>query len=110
MAEAPLGIPTDPACVAAARDVAALLEGLGHRSTGRGTDDLRRAGPRLHRPRRAGLADYDGVDWGRSSRTTASLQSRDRGVIALRLRAAAQTLERLSRRDVAPWGRDFDLL
>ena len=30
MAEAPLGIPTDPACVAAARDAAALLEELGH--------------------------------------------------------------------------------
>ena len=30
MAEAPLGIPTDPDCVEAARDAAALLEELGH--------------------------------------------------------------------------------
>ena len=30
MANAPLGIPTDPACVEAAQAAAELLEGLGH--------------------------------------------------------------------------------
>ncbi len=58
MAQAPLGIPTAQDCVDAARDVAALLEELGHEvERGRGADDLRRARARLHgdgrrRPRR----------------------------------------------------------
>jgi Asp-tRNA(Asn)/Glu-tRNA(Gln) amidotransferase A subunit family amidase len=58
MAEAPLGIPTAPDCVDAARDTAALLEQLGHEVTEVEVPTISaRAGPRLHddgrrRPRR----------------------------------------------------------
>src|SRR5262249_33480651 len=62
MAEAPLGVPTDPACVEAARDVAALLEELGHEVVEAEvptiSEDLT---PGFVTMTVGGIADYDGV-------------------------------------------------
>jgi amidase len=112
MAEAPLGIPTDPACVAAARDAAALLEELGHAVSEVEVPTISaELVPAFTVMANAGLAEYRGVDWERAephnrhghASATTELSAHD-------YVAAAQELEMLSRREVARWGRDFDVL
>jgi amidase len=59
----------------------------------------------------AGLADYDGVDWEKvepHNQHTYKAASND--ISAYDYVVAAQQLERLSRREVARWGRDFDVM
>ena len=67
MAEAPLGIPTDPACVEATRGVAALLEELGHEVS---EVEVPTVSEELIPPfvtmTAGGLADYDGVEWSKT--------------------------------------------
>ena len=113
MAEAPLGIPTDPACVAAARDAAALLEELGH-------EIVETEVPTVSEELIAALHHDDGR-WPRRlrrastgsgpSRTSATAtRTRTTEVSAYDSCSRVQALEKLSRREVARWGRDFDLL
>lgn len=112
MAEAPLGIPTDPACVHAAREAAALLEQLGHAVEEVAVPTIsEELVPPFIVMTQAGLADFDGVDWARTEPhsqyahrlATEQLSAYDYVV-------AVQTLERFSRRELARWGRDFDVL
>jgi len=112
MAEAPLGIPTDPACIAATRDAAALLEALGHTVVEVEVPTISaEMVPAFTVMANAGLAEYRGVDWERVEphnrhgyvAATTELSAYDYVV-------AAQELEKLSRREVARWGRDFDVL
>jgi len=112
MAEAPLGIPTDPACVAAARDAAALLEELGHLVSEVEVPTISaELVPAFTVMANAGLAEYRGVDWERAephnrhghAAATTELTAHDYVI-------AAQEMEMLSRREVARWGRDFDVL
>jgi amidase len=112
MAEAPLGIPTDPACVAAARDVAALLEELGHTVEEVEVPTISaELVPAFTVIASAGLADYDGVDWERvEPHNRHAYEAATKEISAYDYVVAAQTLERLSRVEVARWGRDFDLL
>jgi len=112
MATAPLGIPTDPACVAAARDAATLLAELGH---GVEEVDVPTVSEELMGPfltmASAGLADYDGVEWSKTephNRHAYGVAAEGRS--AYEFVVATQRLERLSRREMARWGRDFDLL
>ena len=112
MAEAPLGIPTAPDCVDAARDAAALLEELGHEVEEVEVPTVSaELVPSFTAIAAAGLADYEGVDWdkvephNRHSHRVASEE-----ISAYDYVVAAQTLERLSRREVARWGRDFDVM
>jgi amidase len=112
MAEAPLGIPTDPACVAAAEDAAALLEELGHRVE---PVEVPTVSEEMIPPfvvmTNGGLADFIGIDWERTephirhAHEVATTQ-----INAIDYVVAAQALERISRREVARWGRDFDVL
>jgi len=112
MATAPLGIPTAPDCVDAARDTAALLEELGHEVIEVevptiseelvGTFTVMAA---------AGLADYEGVDWTKvEPHNRHSYEAASNGISAYDYVVAAQKLEKLSRREVARWGRDFDVM
>jgi len=112
MAEAPLGIPTDPACVAAARDAAALLERLGHSVEEVEVPTISaELVPAFTALASAGLADYDGVDWDRvEPHNRHAYETATKEISAYEYVVAAQTLERLSRRDVARWGQDFDVL
>jgi amidase len=112
MAEAPLGIPTDPTCVAAARDAAALLEELGHQVSEVQVPTVSEEMiPPFVVMSNGGLADFVGIDWARTEPhirhahevATTKLNAFDYVV-------AAQALERISRREVARWGRDFDVL
>ena len=114
MAEAPLGIPTDPDCVAAARDTAALLEELGHEVEEVEVPTISaELVPRLHDDGRRAASPTTTASTGRrSSRTTATAtRPRPSEVSAydyVRRRAARWSGSR--RREVARWGRDFDVL
>ena len=112
MAEAPLGIPTDPACVHAAREAAALLEQLGHEVV---EVEVPTVSEELIPPfivmTQAGLADYEGIDW---AKTEPHIQHghevATKQLSAYDYVAAVQGLERLSRRELGRWGHDFDVL
>jgi amidase len=111
MAEAPLGIPTDPSASAAARAAAAALQELGHDVS---EVEVPTVSEQLIEPfivlTVGGLADYDGVDWS-AVEPHIQHQRRVSGEIgAYDYVNAARTLERLSRLEVSRWGRDFDVL
>ena len=112
MAEAPLGIPTDPACVAAARDAAALLEELGHTVEEVEVPTISaELVPAFTVLAAAGLADYDGVDWEKvEPHNRHSYEAASKEISAYDYVVAAQKLERLSRVDIARWSRDFDVM
>jgi len=112
MAEAPLGIPTAPDCVDAARDTAALLEQLGHEVSEVEVPTISaELVPAFTTMATAGLAAYDGVDWERvEPHNRHSYEAATKDISAYDFVVAAQQLERLSRREVARWGRDFDIM
>jgi amidase len=112
MAEAPLGLPTDPDCVHAAREAAALLEELGHEvvevEVATISEELT---PDFVTMTIGGIADYDGVDWSRvEPHNRHAYEAATDRVSAYEYVAAVQRLERISRREIARWGSDFDLL
>ena len=112
MAEAPLGIPTDPACVEATRAVAALLEELGHEVSEVEVPTVSEALiPPFVTMTAGGLADYDGVEWSKTEpHNRHAHEMATTKVSAYDYVLAAQALEKLSRREMARWGRDFDVL
>lgn len=111
MAQAPLGIPTDEACVAGARAVAALLEELGHRVEEVEVPTIsEEMVPPFIALTQGGLADYEGVDWSNVEPHIAHQRGLAGETGAYDYVLAARTLELLSRRELARWGRDFDVL
>jgi amidase len=111
MAQAPLGIPTDEACVAAARSAGALLEELGHAVEEVEVPTIsEEMVPPFIALTQGGLADYDGVDWTKVEPHIAHQRELAGQTGAYEYAQAARTLELLSRREVARWGRDFDVL
>jgi amidase len=112
MATAPLGIPTAPECVDAARDVASLLEELGHEVAEVEVPTISpELVPAFTVMATAGIAAYDGVDWEKvEPHNRHSYKAATKEISAYEYVVAAQTLERLSRHEVARWGRDFDVL
>jgi amidase len=111
MAEAPLGIPTDPACVAAARAAAEALERLGHAVEEVEVPTVSAEMiPSFIVLTQGGLADYEGVDWSATEPHIAHQRRLAGEAGAYDYVLAARTLELLSRQEVARWGRDFDVL
>jgi amidase len=111
MAQAPLGIPTDPACVAGARAAAEALDGLGHRVEEVAVPTIsEEMVPSFIVLTQGGLADYDGVDWSAVEPHIAHQRKQSSETSAYDYVLAARTLEMLSRKEVARWGRDFDVL
>lgn len=111
MAQAPLGIPTDDACVAAARAAASALEELGHSVEEVEVPTIsEEMVPPFIVLTQGGLADYEGVDWAAVEPHIAHQRKLSGETGAYDYVLAARTLERLSRREVARWGRDFDIL
>jgi amidase len=111
MAQAPLGIPTDPECVAAARSAAALLEELGHSVEEVEVPTIsEEMVPPFIALTQGGLADYDGVDWSAVEPHIAHQRALSGETGAYDYVLAARTLELLSRRELVRWGRDFDVL
>ncbi len=111
MAQAPLGIPTDEACVAAARGAAALLEELGHAVEEVEVPTIsEEMVPPFIALTQGGLADYEGVDWEATEPHIQHTRKLAGETGAYDYVLAAKQLELLSRREVARWGRDFDVL
>jgi amidase len=111
MAQAPLGIPTADACVAAARAAAAALEALGHHVEEVEVPTISEAMvPPFIALTQGGLADYDGVDWSKVEPHIAHQRQLASDAGAYDYVLAARTLELLSRQEVVRWGRDFDVL
>jgi amidase len=111
MAQAPLGIPTDDECVAGARAAAATLEELGHVVEEVEVPTISEAMiPSFIVLTVGGLADYEGVDWEAVEPHIVHQRGRGNEIGAYDYVLAARELELLSRREVARWGRDFDVL
>jgi amidase len=111
MAEAPLGMPTDESCVAAARATAAALEELGHDIEEVEVPTISEGMiPPFIALTQGGLAEYEGVDWSAVEPHIAHQRRASHELGADEYVIAARTLELLSRREVARWGRDFDVL
>ena len=111
MAQAPLGIPTDPACAAGARAAAATLERLGHSVEEVEVPTIsEEMVPPFIALTQSGLADYEGVDWSAVEPHIAHQRKAAGEAAAYDFVLAARSLELLSRREVARWGRDFDVL
>jgi amidase len=112
MAEAPLGLPTDPNCVEAARAAAALLEELGHEVIETEVPTIsEELTPDFVTMTIGGIADYDGVDWTKvEPHNRHAYEAATNRVSSYEYVVAVQRLERISRREVARWGRDFDVL
>jgi amidase len=111
MAQAPLGIPTDAACVAAARAAAAALESLGHAVEEVEVPTVSAEMiPSFIVLTQGGLADYEGVDWSATEPHIAHQRQLAGETGAYDYVLAARTLELLSRQEVARWRRDFDVL
>jgi amidase len=111
MAQAPLGIPTDPACGAAARAAAATLERLGHAVEEVEVPTISAEMiPSFIVLTQGGLADYEGVDWSATEPHIAHQRQLAGEAGAYDYVLAARTLELLSRQEVARWRRDFDVL
>ncbi len=111
MAQAPLGIPTDPACSEAARSAAAALEALGHSVEEVEVPTIsEEMVPPFIALTQGGLADYEGVDWSAVEPHIAHQRGLAGETGAYDYVLAARTLELLSRREVERWGRDFDVL
>ncbi len=111
MAQAPLGMPTDESCTAAARAAAAALEELGHAVE---EVEVPTISEEMIPPfiilTQGGLAEYEGVDWSAVEPHIAHQRRTSHELGADDYVLAARTLELLSRREVARWGRDFDVL
>jgi amidase len=111
MAQAPLGMPTDESCVEAARETAALLEELGHSVEEVEVPTIsEEMVPPFIALTQGGLAEYEGVDWSKVEPHIAHQRRASHELGADEYVVAARTLELLSRREVARWGRDFDML
>jgi amidase len=111
MAQAPLGIPTDASCTAAARAAAALLEELGHEVHEVEVPTIsEEMVPPFIALTQGGLADYEGVDWSAVEPHIAHQRKASGELGAYDYVLAARTLELLSRRELTRWGRDFDVL
>ncbi len=111
MAGAPLGIPTAPACVAAARAAGTMLEQLGHvvEEVDVATVSEDMIGPFILITQ-AGLGDFDDIDWTQVDPHVAHQYRLSGEVGAREYVQAGRTLELISRREVVRWGRDFDVL
>lgn len=111
MAQAPLGIPTAEECTAGARAAAAALEALGHLVEEVEVPTIsEQMIPSFIVLTQAGLADYEGIDWSAVEPHIAHQRRLSGEISAYDYVLAARTLELLSRREVARWGRDFDVL
>jgi amidase len=111
MAQAPLGIPTDEECTAAARAAAAALEQLGHSVQEVEVPTIsEEMVPPFIALTQGGLADYEGVEWAATEPHIVHQRAASGELGAYDYVLAARTLELLSRRELVRWGRDFDVL
>ena len=108
--QAPMGLPLDPACLQAVRSTATALADLGHDVRVVPLDIPDDALGAFLAMVNSGLADFLEVDWSRTEPHIQANRATAQGVDSLSYVAAVHTLQRFSRREVARWGREFDVL
>jgi amidase len=98
MAEAPLGLPTDPNCATAAREAADLLADLGHEVIEVEVPTIsEELTPDFVTMTIGGVADYDGVDWAKTEpHNQHAYEAATNRVSAYEYVVAIQRLERLT--------------
>ncbi len=110
--EAPTGVPVAPECIEAVKRTAALLEDLGH-DVFEGKPDWPEAGeilPAFLAVWNTGLAYWDVSDWDRVEPLSAAMREQAMATDSISYVQALARLQMMSRRIVASWGRDFDVL
>jgi len=108
--QAPLGFPVSSVCVDAAREAAGALEQLGHSVdlvTIEVPDEFVAA---FFDVANSGLADYDGVDWEKAEPHVRANRAVALGVDSLSYVRSVHRLQVLSRRMVARWGTELDIM
>lgn len=106
-----LGVPVDPACVAAVEAAGRLLEELGHDVTVLDTDVLDPAliGPFMHVVNTA-YGAYEDVDWDKVEPHNAAGRAAGQAVDGITMIAALREVRRGTRPIVARWGAELDVL
>ena len=108
---APLGLPTDDACVASARAAATALEAAGHHVEESDFEVLPfEAVADFLNVVNSSFADYTNVDWSKVEPHNQRGREAARAVDSLTYVASVHQLQRVTRGYVAAWGRDFDVL
>jgi len=106
-----LGLPVAPAALEALRHAGELLEQLGHKVFTIDNDVFEaEAIPPFLNIVNSGFADYDDIDW---SKTDAHIQSsveQAKQIDSLTFVRSLADLQRTTRKVVARWGQEFDLL
>ena len=107
--EAPLGLPIDSECAAAAREAATILEGLGHSVVPTTVDVPAEFVEAFLTVVDSGLADYE-ADWERVEPHIRANRARAQAIDSLAYVRAVHQLQSFTREVVGLWGRDFDVL
>ena len=107
--QAPFGLPMDPVCVAAAREAASAFERLGHTVAPASLDVSDEFLQAFLNVVNSGLADYD-ADWDRVEPHIRANRAAAQSVDSLTYVRSVHELQRFSRRLVARWGSEFDIL
>ncbi|HLG92706.1 MAG TPA: amidase [Acidimicrobiales bacterium] len=108
---APLGLPVDPECRQALRETGALLESLGHLVEPTELDVAPAESlPAFLNLVNAGYADQPVQDWEAVEPHNLVGYRRGRALDSLSYVESVRSLQRTTRRVVAAWGRDFDLM
>ncbi len=107
--EAPLGMPIDPAYIEAVEMTARTLESLGHNIEQVSLDVPPEYLAPLLNVINSGLADYD-ADWEKAEPHIQANLAAAKAVDSLAYVRSVHDLQRLTRKMMAPWGRDFDVM
>jgi amidase len=110
LTRAPLGLPIDPACAQAARAAASVLASLGHRVVDAELELSEETMAAFLAVVSSGLGDYDEVEWERTEPHVQAARQAAAGVDSLAYGRAVHVLQRDTRRLVARWGADWDVL
>lgn len=106
-----LGLEIAPEPMAALKHTGELLEKLGHKVFALDADlfDLEALGPFLNVVN-TGFADYDDIDWDKVEIHNKTSRDAAKEIDSLTLVKSLRELQRVSRKIVARWGSEFDLL
>ena len=108
--QGPLGMPVDEECLAAAQATARMLEALGHEIVPATIEVPDVALNAFLTMVNSGLAEYPGIDWDKTEPHIQANRAAAQAVDSLTYVEAVHALQSHSRREVARWGTDYDLL
>jgi amidase len=106
-----LGLTVEPGPLEAMNHVGQLLEKLGHKVTTLDTDlfDPEALGPFLNVVN-TGLGDYEHIDWSKTEAHNQASLDAAKQIDSVTLVQSLSELQRISRKVVARWGSEFDVL